>query len=385
MLSGKEKKGGRKEGAWLALIIIIICIFLVRSLENSNRRSEENKALVPSVDEMLSDNKASVNESRNTGSLDWAMISERMQAIPKFWDFSFVRGGLTRANKTIRVPQEADAIQKAIDQAKSGDTVFVSAGEYKENIFMKDGVSVVGESAAQVVVNGDRKGNVVTFTGINDKSTRLENLTIRNAGESLSGIVIEDSSPIINRNLIRQSDYGVYVKGESSPVIQRNAISESKVGVQIFNLSEPRAASAVILDNIIFSNKKGINIYKSGAVVTHNTISYNGYGGDGSATFGVYLSSASAEIENNIITDNGDCELCSGIYADEGAHDVRIDYNDLWNNPSNFVCFGKCDMGQHNLADEPGFVNGIQYDFTLHGDSPLLGAASDSGKLGARL
>jgi hypothetical protein len=374
-----------KRGQGMAIIILAgLILVLFANSRNQHAEKKESTQAALSVDQLLSNDRVNVNDSTVSGSSDGKALLESLDAGLKSWTYSFVGGGLTQVHKTIRVPQEVAIIQKAIDGAQSGDTVFVSAGEYKENLVMKDGVSVVGESAAAVILNGDHQGNVVTFRDISDKNTRLENVTVRNAGDSLSGIVIEDSSPLINRNLLRQNDYNIYIKGESSPTIQRNAISESKVGVQIFNLSEPLTAHASVSDNLIFANKKGINIYKGGAAVTHNTISYNGYGSDG-AVFGIYLASASAELTNNIITDNGNCELCSGIYADADVHDASIDSNDLWNNASNFVCFGKCAMGSKNLSEDPGFVNGFQYDFSLRSDSPLLGAATDGGKLGARL
>jgi hypothetical protein len=155
--------------------------------------------------------------------------------------------------------------------------------------------------------------------------------------------------------------------------------------VQIFNLEEPKNSKPAISDNLIFGNKKGINIYKGYAAVDHNTVSFNSLIGESGATFGIYLAGSSANIVNNIITDNGICELCSGIYADEGCHDVKIDYNDLWNSQNNFVCFGKCEMGGNNLSDDPRFTNGVQYDFSLSADSPFLSSGSDGKKLGARL
>ncbi|MDD3190567.1 MAG: right-handed parallel beta-helix repeat-containing protein [Candidatus Pacebacteria bacterium] len=288
--------------------------------------------------------------------------------------------------RIFNIPEDFVSIQEAIDAAVSGDAVFVSAGEYKGNITMKDGVSLIGAGAENTILDGEKVGNVVAFKNIVDVDTRLEGFTIKNSEENLSGVMIEDSSPIINRNIILDNDYDIYIKGESSPTIQRNRLSSSKAGVQIFNLEKPNNSLPVIIDNFIFQNKKGINAYKANVKIEHNTISYNdSYGSYAGATFGVYLTSGSAEIKNNIITDNGTCELCSGIYADEKSSGVVIDYNNLWNNKNNFLCFGECKMLGNNFSGDSAFINAAEYDFSLSEDSPFLESGSDGKKLGSRI
>lgn len=372
-----------KPKQWIILLAVLTLLLSMIYFGGGKEDSGAQEAAAPSVDEVLSDDKAGVqtdNEVVTKEVVAWGEIIAGLRA----WMPAIEDGEIVRSSSTIKVPEEAGSIQEAIDRAQSGDVVLVSAGEYKGNITMKDGVSLVGESAATVILSGGKKGNVVAFKDIDDKDTRLENLTIRDSGENLSGILIENSSPLINRNVVLQNYYDIFIKGESSPTIQRNRLSESRAGVQIFNLQETQNSHPVILDNLIFGNKKGINIYKGTATIEHNTLSFNNTTTDSGATFGVYLAGAAAVVRNNIITDNGICELCSGVYADEDSHDVLIDYNDLWNNQSNFVCFGTCEMGEHNLSEDPLFTNGVQYDFNLGAASPFLGAASDGQKLGSR-
>jgi parallel beta-helix repeat protein len=287
-------------------------------------------------------------------------------------------------SKTVKVPEDFAKIQGAIDSAKSGDIVVVAAGEYKENIVMKDGVSLIGAGTENTIIDGQKNGNVVAFKNVADKKTRLEKFTIKNSGENLSGVFIEDSSPIVSRNVILDNDYDIYIKGKSSPTVQKNKLSASKAGVQIFNLEYVAECKPIIIDNIVSKNKKGINVYNSEALIEHNTISFNSYYKDDlGATFGVYLASAGSDIKNNIITDNGTCELCSGIYADEKSKNVIIAYNNLWNNKNNFVCFGECIMESSNLSGDPEFVS--EENLSLPDDSEFSGSASDGQKLGSRL
>lgn len=370
----------------LAAVVLVLIVVCVSVFMHGKKYAKMQNTSEPNLNNTLADNKADIEKSAQENvPQDNSWIADIN--IPSMLA-SLSKGNVESVykNRTIKVPLEYPSIQKAIDAAKSGDTVLVSAGQYNENIIMKDGVSVVGEKAGSTILDGQKNGNVVTFKDISNVETRLENFTVKDSGENLGGILIDNSSPLINRNIILQNDYDIYIKGESSPTIQRNTLQESKAGVQIFNLDQPKNSNPIVLDNIITDNKKGVNVYKGSVTINHNTISYNSIlGDDVGATFGIYLASAGASISNNIITDNGICEICSGIYADADSANITISYNDLWNNQSNFVCFGKCDMQDNNLSDDPHFGNGLQADFSLKPDSPFLTSGSDGQKLGARL
>jgi hypothetical protein len=63
-------------------------------------------------------------------------------------------------------------IQDAIDNAFSGDTVFVGNGTYNQNVALKDGVNVQGQSQAGVIINGTMS------TPANFDNTTVSNLTV---------------------------------------------------------------------------------------------------------------------------------------------------------------------------------------------------------------
>jgi nitrous oxidase accessory protein len=68
-------------------------------------------------------------------------------------------------SRTIVVPEDFNSIQKAIDTAKLGETVFVKKGIYDETIKIKKSITLTGEDA-----------NLVTITGRNaDGTVRIEN------------------------------------------------------------------------------------------------------------------------------------------------------------------------------------------------------------------
>jgi len=368
-------------------------------------------------------------------------------------------------SKIIKVPEDHKTIQLAIDNADFGDTVKVSAGEYNENIIMKEGVRLIGSNVLkeegmkkdteedreekekkeiketeedsevseldpafslrlvitnETIINGKNSGNVVSFkNGITNK-TKLANFTIKNAGKNLSGILIEDSSPLICGNIITNNEYNIYIKGKSFPVIQKNSLRFGGRGVQVYNFTEEKqddfgqetgvdgeeqegssqetganeeinsvafsfVSSPIIIDNLITDNKIGIDLYQTSAIIDHNTISYNNhYKTYLGATFGIYIHNSSVKISNNIITDSGICDLCAGVNVDEKSKDVILSYNNIWNNKSDFVCFGECVLEDNNISEEPMFINPANWNFKLRKESGLIGKGEEESDMGAR-
>ena len=368
-----------------------------------------------------------------TGKDLFGMKREKIfQPINKIVEFRKVAIKNNVASKAIKVPEDYKTIQLAIDNADFGDIVKVSAGEYNENIVMKEGISLIGSNileevemekkedseipeidpafslrfviANETIINGGNLGNVVSFkNGITNK-TELANFTIKNAGKDLSGILIEDSSPLIHNNIITNSEYNIYIKGDSSPIIQKNSLRFGGKGIQVYNFAEEAGSgketelssvsfpvtfgsisSPNIIDNLITDNKIGIDLYQASAIIDHNTISYNNhYKTYLGATFGIYIHNSSAEISNNIITDSGTCDLCAGVNVDEKSKEVVLSYNNIWNNKSDFVCFGECVLEDNNISEEPMFINPANWNFELREESGLIGKGEDESNAGVR-
>lgn len=379
-LKEKIKNADRKQ----QMAILILLTMLIILITGWNLKKSTVSNLVGSPAQWQTENRTEkIGAEKTNSTRQWEKLQEAWAGLVEFGKTSAQRqtGG---QKKVLKVPETFPKIQSAIDNAAAGDVVLVGAGEFKENLVMKNGVSVVGIGAGKSILDGERKGAVVYFKNIPDKNTRIENFTIKNASAGLAGVLIEDASPLVNRNEITNNDYGIYVKGVSSPTLQRNLVNLSKVGVQIFNLSAVSGAKTAVIDNKIFRNQKGVGLYNAEALVEHNTLSFNNsYTETGEATFGVYLAGSKASIRNNLITENGICELCAGIFADEKSQGVFIAFNDIWNNRNNFVCFGDCVMENTNFSEDPQFES--VENLNLKNSSPFLKAGSDGVQLGARL
>jgi len=202
------------------IVLLIVLLVLAFAFLGGRENNASGVGSGNSVDQILSGENADLNSSVKAEAV--AETSKLAQIFAKLGG----SGALSafrpddegqRTSVVLKVPAEFDTIQKAINSALPGDVVSVAAGEYKENITMRNGVSLVGEHAETTILNGDEKGSVVVFKNLENKETRLENFSIKNAQENLSGILIENSSPIINRNIIFSNDYDIYIKGHSSP------------------------------------------------------------------------------------------------------------------------------------------------------------------------
>ena len=54
-------------------------------------------------------------------------------------------------------------IQDAIDNATSGDTVFVYSGVYYEHIKIREKIDLIGEENINTIIDGNNSGNVITI------------------------------------------------------------------------------------------------------------------------------------------------------------------------------------------------------------------------------
>ena len=81
----------------------------------------------------------------------------------------------------LKVPSQYSTIQLAIDAASAGDTVFVAAGNYTENITFKGkNIVVLGEDKETTSIDGYNNASVVTFNSGESYSAELKRFTIKN-------------------------------------------------------------------------------------------------------------------------------------------------------------------------------------------------------------
>ena len=161
---------------------------------------------------------------------------------------------------TIIVPDHYEKIQSAIDNANDGDTIFVRAGTYFENVVVDKTLSLVGENRSNTIIDGNRNGIVVRVRANN---TVVSNFTIRNGARTISnpmvipgdGISIGSSGCTITGNIItNNTDDGICIYAAYCTIVG-NIIANNRYGIEIETVSIKNPASGNILrDNSMINN-----------------------------------------------------------------------------------------------------------------------------------
>jgi parallel beta-helix repeat protein len=191
----------------------------------------------------------------------------------------------------IYVPGNFSTIQEAINNANSGDTIFVQKGTYYENIIINKSISLIGEEKETTIIDGSEIDNVIFIKGVNNVIVKGFTL-VNSGGTSLynSGLYIESSSNsnisdniilsnpngisllnshnivICDNNISKNYYYGISLYWSFNNLIKNNVVSDNAYGIGLY-LSQSNTLSA----NIILNNACGIDTFLSrGNIIYHN-------------------------------------------------------------------------------------------------------------------
>lgn len=229
--------------------------------------------------------------------------------IPKMLTLAFVLIGFAASvsAEVIRVPQNHKSIQAAIDAAKSGDTVLVAAGTYRERVRLKESVTLrsagddakgkVGLKRAEAtILDGGGKDGEGPGVAMAEGST-LDGFTVMNVGvydeaewnkhhatqgneqahehigqPGTAGISAIGVTCTITNNIVHHIGYtGIAIQGvegkRCSPSVLRNVTFRNMGG----GIGSMRGSTAVIEENVCFQNfYAGIGHEGSSPLVVNN-------------------------------------------------------------------------------------------------------------------
>jgi len=145
-------------------------------------------------------------------------------------------------------------IQEAINanETLNGHTIFVEAGTYYENVIVNKTVSIIGESKATTLINGNKTAEAVIITANN---TLLSGFTIQSGAPFIVAVRLENvSHTTITNNTITNSFSGLAVAFSDSNLIAGNNITKNTFRDALVNSS-----NNVLRDNTM----EGLYISKS--------------------------------------------------------------------------------------------------------------------------
>jgi parallel beta-helix repeat protein len=220
------------------------------------------------------------------------------------------------------------SIQAAIDNASSGDTVFVfnDSSPYFEKIIINKSINLKGEDRESTEIWGDYEGDVVNISADHVKITGF---TIRYSGNWNAGIIIQSNFNVIEDNILLRNSDGIRIKSSHDNIISGNIIGSDEKDLYILENSNDniidnntiRGGWAGIYvrfssDRNIYSNNTVIYCYlgigildSSDSIIVSNTVKKSKYG------IGIDNANNSI-ISDNIIADNEESGV--GIYESIG-------------------------------------------------------------------
>ena len=277
------------------------------------------------------------------------------------------------------------SLQEAVDTARKGDTVFVKAGQYPQDVTIhsKEKIKFVGAGVDQVTILGggivvgalhvgkwpygatnieirdmtinDQGGHAVgLFNGqgivlrrikINGMlfsqqvhDVRIEDCVI--GGSETTGAQFADSEAVLIGNIIHDNDYGVSIAGKSNVRLERNVIVRS------------------LFEAVVVSDR-------ARAVLVSNTLVKNGGGA-------AFLGQSRSDVTGNVVG------LNRVGFVIASSSQTTTSFNALYNTDGDYLREGNPNQpapelkAQSDITGDPYFIDAGHDDFRLRLDTPLL-------------
>jgi parallel beta-helix repeat protein len=159
-----------------------------------------------------------------------------------------------------------NTIQEGIDDANSGDTVFVYSGTYYENVVIdKNVINLVGENKVNTIIDGSiRDGIWINADWISISKFRINSSTY-------SGITISSANNRITNCILSNNDKGISLGGDNNCVENCTVSNSNEHGISLYYDSQNNiVTNCTISSNGQSKSYPGHGIYFEGS--TYNKI-----------------------------------------------------------------------------------------------------------------
>lgn len=232
------------------------------------------------------------------------------------------------SSTTIWVPGNYSSIQEAINEARPGDTVYVEAGVYHEDIVINKSLFLVGENATTTVLDGEGESLLILSVVASDVTVR--NFTVKNtrADQPAYGVSIKDSQNVSLVNVtVGQSYTGLVLDSSSNCEIVNNAFIDNYA----YGIDLPyKSVNNTIVGNWIVSNPTGILIWDE--TCENNRFHHNNFVNNTNQIDVTYagLTMWDDGNEGNYWSDyTGEDDGSEGRVAEDGVGDTLLPHQDV--------------------------------------------------------
>ncbi|MCU0851409.1 MAG: right-handed parallel beta-helix repeat-containing protein [Candidatus Thermoplasmatota archaeon] len=192
-------------------------------------------------------------------------------------------------------PGNFSKIQDAIDNASSGDNIFVFHGIYLENISVYKRLSIIGECKENTIIDAKNKGYSINISvdGVSVSGFTIQNGSYSGNLINKANLFINSSDNIIKENIFKYSESGIMIVNSNRNNISNNIISDNVIGLWLIGSKNN------VYKNLIINNSNiGIDLLGSENIISNNMIFNNN-------DIGLYLiDSSKNNILNNEISNN---------------------------------------------------------------------------------
>jgi len=305
------------------------------------------------------------------------------------------------APATIIVPDDYPKIQEAINAAIEGDTVYVRAGTYVENVTVNKTISFIGQDKYTTIIDGN---GVLEVALVAADNVFVRGFTFMNSsgpvGEGGGGLVVERVGGIQISNIVARdnhADFGVHFVPNSHDIdITQSIIANNTRGglllhrcwnVNAYNNTITNNDQAGIetlrgsygnniYNNTITGNRVGLNLhyYSNDTNVSDNTFINNLQGIQ-------ILYSTNMILRGNEMTGNSASLMVQGTRLEEFLHD--IDTSNTVDGKPVYYWVNKTDLEVPADAGFVGVVNSMHITvqnltMTSNGEGVFLAYTTDS-------
>lgn len=266
-------------------------------------------------------------------------------------------------------------IQKAADRLAAGDTVYIMAGTYSEQVSPQNsgspGSPIVYAASPGAAVTIDGASVVVPewtglFNIVGKHDIRVSGLRVINAGPNLHnpGILVEDSSDIIieNNTVFHTRDSGIAVWNSQNVVVDHNEVEDACTSGYNESISIGGSDGFEVKNNLVhLGQKEGICIKDGSAngAVYHNTVHHT-------QAVGIYVDATDKHVHHiqvyaNVVHDVSANGIALGSEQGGLLENIRVFNNVAYNNKWIGIDLHACCIATHPVRNVQ-IVNNTLYN-----------------------